>query len=199
MDVAPSEQTAPIDAAAQRVPSKRDEAQPEVLRVAWDRYAVLDRQALRMKRLVEVQRYVILTLGLIGTILGLLRAAYDYQITYLSDPLRLLLLLIPVLLTAIVLAAAWVRYSSKATVLRTGADTVKREIYRYRTGIGPYREEESRRAALAERVTSIIAELVKSNPSLPVLEDYSGDIRSYSFLADDDDGMSPLSLSAPFQ
>jgi len=124
----------------------RELATDKVLQQAWQTFATYDLNAGNQQSWFRHLQMWILCVGLIGTALAIsdqvLQTYHvydDLRQTVLSKVLKYLLILIPIGLTALVAASNRFKQGSKWMLLRAGAESIKREIYKYRVK-GYYKE-----------------------------------------------------------
>jgi hypothetical protein len=176
----------------------------QTLRMAWHRFAVLDKTANRQQTAFRLQQRWILGLGVLVTTLvvvqGVLRTrgVLDRQ-PGLATGLHDVIVAVPIVAAALIAAAARFRPGGRWVVLRGTAEAVKREIYRYRTRTGAYSSAHtrklSREAKLAEAVGSAMGTLMRTDVNRAALDKYdaSQQLPPKDGAAAGDDGMSPLS------
>lgn len=163
----------------------------KVLTQAWEVFADYDLNAnIQQKRFGTLQM-AILTLGVIGTALAIAQqlpspvvdpARWSYKVlhgalgpnlTWLRIALHQILIIIPILLTVLITASNRFKQGSKWLLLRAGAESVKREIYRYRTRAMDYKDNPEQR--LAERVEDITRRTMRTEVNLSAVVPYSKD------------------------
>jgi hypothetical protein len=111
--------------------------------------------------------------------------------------LQYVIVAIPVIVT--ILAAVLNRFNSgqKWISLRSTAETLKSEIFRYRTQSGIYQLEPgteiNRETKLADKVQSLNNHLMQTEVNLSALKPYQGTLPPPNSIADNDDGVSVLS------
>ena len=107
-----------------------------VLTQAWEIFADYDLNANIQRRRHNLLQLTILIVGVAGTALAISEQVFG---TWLG--IRQLLIIIPILLTVLVTAANRFKQRNKWLLLRAGAESIKREIYRYRARAKEYAEE----------------------------------------------------------
>lgn len=118
--------------------------------------------------------------------------------------LRYIIMFIPILISILLAAANRFNSGTKWLLLRTSAEAVKRDIYRYRTRCEVYSPEQtttvSREVKLANKLQAVGKQLMQSEVNLSALHAYKGDVPEYigtgeSLYTTDptDDGLSDLS------
>ena len=183
---------------------KRQLQEDQTLRIAWHRFAVLDKTAKRQQAAFRLQQRLILSLGVLATTLVVMQAVLrtrgvlDRQ-PGLATGLHDVIVAVPIVAAALVAAAARFRPGGRWVVLRGTAEAVKREIYRYRTRAGAYSNAHtrkvSREAKLAEAVGSTMGTLMRTDVNRAALDEYDDaeGLPPEGGAAAGDDGMSPLS------
>jgi SLOG in TRPM, prokaryote/SMODS and SLOG-associating 2TM effector domain 1/Protein of unknown function (DUF4231) len=176
----------------------------QTLRMAWHRFSMLDKTANRKQTAFRLQQRWILGLGVAATTLvvvqGFLRAN-DVLARHplLASSLHVVIVAVPIVVAALVAAAARFRPGSRWVVLRGSAEAIKREIYRYRARAGAYSNAQtrkvSREAKLAEAVGSTMSTVMRTDINRSALEAYDDaeGLPPQGGAAEGDDGMSPLS------
>jgi hypothetical protein len=116
----------------------------QLLLQAWENFADYDLNAnLQQRRFEWIQRSI-LAIGIVATALALIKQIKNP--TGLSPTRDIwwfsyyILLLIPIILTILITAANRFKQGNKWLLLRAGAESIKREIYRYRARAGDYKE-----------------------------------------------------------
>lgn len=152
-----------------------------VLLQSWGHFADYDLNAGIQQRRFQRLQVAIILIGVLGTALALANqvgkgneswASWRYWWFYFprkenTDAVNppwvgwwlahYLLLVIPVLLTILITAANRFKQGNKWLLLRAGAEAIKREIYRYRTRAGDYREVPSVTTIASPAATASLA------------------------------------------
>lgn len=180
---------------------------------AWKNFGTFDAAANRQQREFRRLQFWMLVLGVLGTFLALtkqsmaqLHTSSEYKVyfdailgsyyTWLDNILFYVILVIPIMITA--LAAAFNEFSAgkKWTLLRASAESIKKEIYRYRAKSDIYSdqatENETREVKLGRRINTIQANLMTGEAKLAALPDYRGPIPPMYAAHPEDDGLSFL-------
>ena len=159
------------------------------LKEAWKLFATYDALAGSLRSAFERTQAAILLLGIVATLLALLHDALGGELLHWA-------VVVAPVLVAVLIALANRRAAGKRWVLlRAAAESVKAEIYRYRTVTGIYAAAEpaSRQHVLAGRLEAIEARLVQTEASGGPLSPYAGPLPPDMYgAARDDDGLSPL-------
>jgi hypothetical protein len=133
-----------------------------VLLQAWEQFADYDLNAKYQQKRFNRLQIAIIVIGLLGTVLAIAKEVWNHDGVktalkdwwfYLHTPREVtphwvgwwlvyyLLLAIPICLTILITAANRFKQGNKWLLLRAGAEAIKREIFRYRTRSGDYREK----------------------------------------------------------
>jgi len=183
---------------------RREAESDAILRGAWQRFATLDLNANRQQRTFRRVRAGILTLGLVGAFLAILkstlvapagapgRVVYVEARSLLDNVLYTLVLVIPIVVAGAVAAGNLFKPGNKWLLMRAAAEAIKREIFRYRTRAADYRHAD-RDSVLAQRVEDVTRRLARTEVNTTALQDYDGTIPPGMDAAGDDDGLSALS------
>lgn len=150
---------------------------------AWEVFADYDLNAiLQQKRFGKLQ-LAILVLGVLGTGLAILQQLYapkngEHQLLPVSwTPgihrwwlVHYALIALPILLTVLITAANRFKQGSKWLLLRAGAESIKREIYRYRARAKDYQENPEQ--LLSKRVEDITQRTMRTEVNVSGLMPY---------------------------
>jgi SMODS and SLOG-associating 2TM effector domain 1/Protein of unknown function (DUF4231) len=176
---------------------------------AWQRFGKYDKNATIAQKRFIYQRKLILTLGVAATTIAVLYSEIENYVNtdpawipvWVNQALALELLHIFVVVIPIVsgvLAAGTVKFNMGISwvMLRSSAEALKKEIYRYRTQVDEYSpartQTESRDVELARKVKIISKRLMETQVNQTGLEPYKGDLPPLYGTADGDDGFSDL-------
>ncbi len=170
------------------------------LELAWEQFAVLDDNAIRRQNEFRRTQALILTLGVLGTVLAVTQATLEadglFRNQWGRDLLHYVIIVIPIALAGMLTAAARFSAGSKWVVLRGSAEAVKREIFRYRARVGVYADAGdagvARQARLAERVSTISAGVMKTEVNLAAFRPYKGVVPPPRSVGSGDDAFSVL-------
>jgi hypothetical protein len=150
----------------------------KVLMQAWEVFADYDLNADLQQDRFDALQLTILVLGVLGTALAVVKSILFPDGRPANPPavwwvLYELLIVIPILLTVLITAANRFKQGSKWLLLRAGAESIKREIYRYRARAMDYKENPEQR--LAERVEDVTRRTMRTEVNLSALVPYSKD------------------------
>ena len=167
------------------------QAEP-VLKDAWQQFATYDQMAVRLRGTFTRSQGLILLLGVAATLLGLI----DNQVN--GAPLHWAAIAVPILISVLIAVASRRAFGQRWVVLRAAAESIKAEIYQYRTR-GTTAAGASRRAGdtaaarLAARLEAVDNRLLQTEASSGPLPPYRGPLPPEMYgAARDDDGLSPL-------
>jgi hypothetical protein len=165
-----------------------------VLKDAWRTFASYDGLAARLRRTFGRFQASILLLGIIATLLALLDNAIG------APALHWTVVAAPILVSVVIALANRRGAGKRWVLLRAAAESVKGEIYRYRTRTGIYADRRlpgadpaTRPRRLAAQIDAIEAGLMHTEASSGPLTPYDGPLPPEMYGAGrDDDGLSPL-------
>ncbi|MGH9933196.1 MAG: DUF4231 domain-containing protein, partial [Pyrinomonadaceae bacterium] len=158
-----------------------------VLLQAWERFAVYDWNAMLQKQRFDDLQITILTVGFVATALAVAKQYFTNGVD--GGPgsfwwnVRYLLIVLPIVLTVLIAVGNKFKQGNKWLLLRAGAEALKREIYRYRTRAGDYKETYTRPAppelppptpeqVLAQRVEEITRRAMRTEVNSSSLKPY---------------------------
>jgi SLOG in TRPM, prokaryote/SMODS and SLOG-associating 2TM effector domain 1/Protein of unknown function (DUF4231) len=160
-----------------------------VLKSAWQEFASCDGMAKRLRKLFAGLQAAILLLGVTATLLALL-----YDETH-SRALHWLVVVAPILASVLIALVGRYAAGQRWVLLRGAAESIKSEIFRYRTRTPPYTDAAPavRYRALAGRVDAIKNLLMQTEVSTGELPEYAGPLPPLMYGSGDaDDGLSEL-------
>lgn len=115
----------------------------------------------------------------------------------ISELLRSFIIFIPIMITALLAAANRFNTGAKWLLLRGSAQSVMREIFKYRARADHYFSNEkgqsSREERLAERLKDINSALLQTDINTSALQSYKNSLPPVNCIASNDDGVSRLS------
>lgn len=154
-----------------------------VLRLAWERFALYDANAIRQQKGFNRLELWILVLGLLGTLLALIQTTLrtqGFNLIRLDQALHYAIVVVPITIAALVAAANRFKAGGKWILLRASAEAIKREIYRYRARAGIYSQQRtpqtSPESELAQKLDPISRQLMQTDVNLSALRPYEGSI-----------------------
>lgn len=173
----------------------------KVLMQAWEVFADYDHNANLQQKRFSVLQFSILLLGVLGTALAIIQQIYAPQnhdthellpVTLSPAPppdpsgkpdpfahgyqwwlLRHSLIILPILLTVLVTAANRFKQGNKWMLLRAGAESIKREIYRYRARAMYYKTNAEQQ--LSQKLEDITRRTMRTEVNLSALKPYDKD------------------------
>ena len=111
--------------------------------------------------------------------------------------LQYVIVAIPVIVTILIAVLNRFNSGQKWILLRSGAEVLKSEIFRYRSQSGIYQLEQntetSRETILADKVQRFNNHLIQTEANLSALKSYQGPLPPQNSIADNDDGVTVLS------
>jgi len=152
----------------------------DILENAWSRFDDLDLAANEKQRQFRNMQIWILSLGVAATLLAVLIsghslpagfAAWLYGLPFapslhVPQILHILLILVPITISILASFNSRFRQGNKWILLRAAAESIKREIFRYRTRSGIYSETQCSQASaqskLATKIKDITSNLMQS-------------------------------------
>ncbi len=179
---------------------------------AWQRFAEYDANAVyRQKRFNSFQFWILLLAVVTTLIVILQQQLFGTKIvevssdgtertlpTHLFDRIfHITIIALPIIVSILVAASNRFKEGHKWILLRASAETIKQQIYRYRTGTNKYRSEpdaeKTPKEILAERIENISSKLMKTDVNVSSLRPYKGALppRMYGAAAEDD-GVGPM-------
>jgi SLOG in TRPM, prokaryote/SMODS and SLOG-associating 2TM effector domain 1/Protein of unknown function (DUF4231) len=168
--------------------------EPDVtLRSAWERFAVLDLNANLQQRRFSWLQASVLILGLAGATIAVVKSVLKDPVLDGSGVERALyyaVLGIPIVVSVAIAGGNRFKPGSKWLLMRAAAESVKREIFRYRTRSGDYRHAD-RDGVLALRIEDVTRRLAFTEVNTLAFTPYLGMIPPMAGMVDD--GLSSLS------
>jgi hypothetical protein len=182
----------------------RDSGGESVLAQAWRRFAAIDSAAKKQQQDFDRSQKHILVLGVLTVLVAIGQAVLQARIqavgasladwmTTLESVLSVVLISVPILLSAMIAAANRFNYGKRWMLLRAAAESIKREIYRYRLHGASYAVDDRREKTLARRVEGITRRLMRTEVNTTSLPIYRGPIPPKDAAHPRDNGMSRLS------
>lgn len=170
------------------------------LDLAWQRFAEYDQNANRQQRAFAWTQGSVLILGVIATLLAIISFLYEDSEGvnfFIERGLYFVLLAVPIVIS--LLTALGNRFSAgnKWILLRASAETIKKEIYRYRTRTEIYSDRAtkkiSREMKLDQKTEALSRKLMQTEVNVSAIKPYQGPIPPKNVAPGDDDGKSFLS------
>lgn len=169
-----------------------------VLMQAWETFADYDLNAKRQQKRFSQIQMASLIIGVLGTALAIIQQVYapkdgtdahnlipaalttDGNWHWKTEPslgwwiIHQLLIIIPILLTVLIAAANRFKQGNKWLLLRAGAESIKREIYRYRTRSMDYKQQPEQQ--LSQKVEDITRRTMRTDVNSSALSPYNKDL-----------------------
>jgi len=158
--------------------SEQQEGKNSILKEAWDRFLLYDKNASRIQSCFKREQFWILFLGVFVTILTLTKTQLlnDEIIErnfFIDELLQYLIILLPITISVLTAAANRLKKGNKWVLLRAGAEAIKREIFRYRVFEETIAIKEptalSWKERLANKMNQISDKLVKTEVNMMAL------------------------------
>lgn len=193
----------PVTGATTAVP----DGPASVVPLVWCRLAAYDQAAQRLRRQQSRLQVLILTLGVVVTGLAILQNQLgdEGDGRWWDDALRASLVVLPVLTSVLIATAASLAPGRRWVQLRSAAESIRREIFTWRTRTGPYAADavaagQTDVEVLISRVEEIEIRLVHSDAgstTLPVIAPADAVARAGGDPSDD--GVSVLGADGYFR
>jgi len=139
------------------------------LKLAWQRYAQIDTNAVKASTVYFQLRSWILVLGLLATLLAVLIEIFG-TVGLLGQLLSVSLIVVPALSSVVVAFTNKFQKGERWLALRTGAEEIKKEIFLYRTIM---QQEPIRDYWLSDRLAAIQRQVFETLGDIP-LTPYTG-------------------------
>ena len=188
----------PPEALARRI--GRELGGDTTLRQAWLRFGALDLAAVGQQKFFRRMQILILALSV-----GVTAAVVAHQAVPgrclipiwgldlgCERGLHYLVIIAPIVLSVLIGWTNRFHHGKRWVLTRQAAEAIKREIFQFRTGAAPYRDEATREKDLAKAIEDVTRRLARSEANTTALPIYSGPIPPQYATGDGDDGMSPL-------
>jgi hypothetical protein len=185
-----------------RILLSRIDLRVDTLTDSWNRYDELDQAAIRKQVLFRELQLTILGLGLVATLLAIVRSGNalplwvkslipTQYVPALQNLSHILIVLTPITISILVAASSRFREGNKWILLRASAEAIKREIFRYRMQAGAYSNDQclqtSRESKLAAKLKEISSALAQSEVNRTNLASVTKDEPTrLTFLSPDD-------------
>jgi hypothetical protein len=172
-----------------------------MLRQAWRRFAAIDAAAVRQQHEFDVSQQWILALGLVAVALAIVQTVLPFDETvdtagpkrWLHELLRLVLIVVPIGVSVLIAVSNRFKPGKRWVLLRSAAESIKREIYRFRLRALGYEQDETREKKLSETIEDITRRLARTEANTTALAAYAGTIPPPNAASERDDGLSQLS------
>lgn len=157
----------------------------ETLKEAYERFRELDLAALRKEKLFRRIELVLIILAVIASLLAILSSLFYHPALHVA------VVVVPILISIVGAYNSHFREGNKWILFRGSAESLKREIYRFRVKAGVYSDEQcqqaSRESKLAAKLKDILSALEQSEANKTNLRPVSkGDATWNNFLSPDD-------------
>ncbi len=172
---------------------QRECACESLLRLAWQRCAALGQAARQQQKDFTTVQGWITVLGVAVVFLSVLHSvagAHNWDDAVAG--LRYVLIAVPILVSTLIVVANRYSPGKRWVLLRAAAESLKREIYRYRVRPRHAAVDGVREKALQQAMEDITRRLARTEVNSMGLPPYTGPLPPPSSLARGDDGMSLL-------
>lgn len=171
---------------------------------AWQVFADFDLNAIHTQARFRSLRRVILSLGVVATVMAILYENYLAGVTLViplfNTPVagifRVIVVLLPITVSMLLTWANKFERGMNYVLLRGAAETIKREIFEFRAKYGEYNDQanaiEPREIKLWQRVQTISERLMKTEVNKDGLEVYKGILPPPNATSKDDEGFNFL-------
>jgi SLOG in TRPM, prokaryote/SMODS and SLOG-associating 2TM effector domain 1/Protein of unknown function (DUF4231) len=173
------------------------QAEPTLKR-AWQTFAGYDAIANGARRTFSRVQAALVILGIGGTFLALLDNAREFR-SWLEEVVHWTVVASPILLSVLIALAVRLGFGKRWVLLRGAAETIKSEIYRFRSRTGIYgaacarKTGRTREQTLALRLNAVDERLLHTEASSFPLTPYEGPLPPQMYGASaGDDGLSSL-------
>ena len=171
------------------------------LQQAWLRFGALDLTAVGQQKFFRRMQGLILALSVGVTATVVLHQAipdrcpipFSGQGFGCGRGLQFLVIVAPIALSVLIGWTNRFHHGNRWVLTRQAAEAIKREIFQFRTGAAPYRDESTREKDLAKAIEDVTRRLARSEANTAALPIYSGPIPPQFAAGEGDDGTSPLS------
>ena len=171
------------------------------LRQAWLRFGALDLAAVGQQKFFRRMQGLVLafSVGVTATVVlhqevpDRCRIPFSGQDFGCGHGLQFLVIIAPIALSVLIGWTNRFHHGQRWVLTRQAAEAIKREIFQFRTGAAPYRDEATREKDLAKAIEDVTRRLARSEANTTALPIYSGPIPPQYAAGKGDDGMGPLS------
>ena len=167
-----------------------------VLRQAWRRFAALDAAAIVQQVDFKTNQKRILLLGVLAVLLAIVYSLISDELVkaypaadLLRTVLRGLLIVTPILSSVLIAATNRFKPGKRWVLLRSAAESIKREIYLYRLRAEGYDADDTREKNLSQAVEDITRRLARTEANTTALPAYTGPIPPANAASAQDDGL----------
>jgi hypothetical protein len=173
-----------------------------VVKLTWSRLASYDVTAGRLRRNSERLEASILLFGIVVTFIALLQNAFEINGIdgWWNEVFHWTLVVMPVVVSVMIAMSASMAIGKRWVLLRAASESIRRELFAWRTRTGTYREVPGKQVSphssveqLVERVCAIESRLMKSEVGSSTLVDVgAAPPVALAGAHDEDDGVSRL-------
>ena len=171
-----------------------------VLRQAWRRFAALDRAAIVQQVDFKNTQKRILVLGVLAVFLAIVYSLLTDEFVsahagfdLLRSALNGVLILVPIASSVLIAASNRFKPGKRWVLLRSAAESIKREMFLYRLRAEGYDADDTREKNLSKAVEDITRRLARTEANTTALPAYTGPIPPANAASALDDGLRFLS------
>ncbi len=180
--------------------SQESDEDTSTIKLAWQSFGQYDANANRQQSIFNRLQKSILAFGVLGTTLAvaqsqLIIVGLESNIPAVGDYdiLRIVIVTIPIIITLLMTTSNRFNAGTKWILTRASAETIKKEIYRYRTHTEIYSDSEtkklSREIKLARKLDRISSKIMQTEVNTSAMPPYTGAIPPLYGAADGDEGL----------
>jgi hypothetical protein len=150
----------------------RELGDDKVLIQAWETFADYDLNANIQQKRSDVLQLSVIILGVIGTALAISKQFIigNEDTQFLGPLITNILIVIPILLTILITASTRFKQGNKWLLLRAAAESIKREIFRYR--VSAMNDQAAAQQQLAQKVEDITRRTMTTEVNTTSLKPY---------------------------
>ncbi len=172
-----------------------------ILKNVWQQLATYSANSMRAQRRFHALRFSVLALSVIATFVALLYSMprFDpfFKRHWMRETLRIIVIATPILMSALQAMSLRFKEGNKYVLFRSSAESLKREIFRYRMKVDLYSpkrttHEVSRDVKLVRKMQKIGNQLMDTEAAQEHLWEYTGELPPKKSIAAGDDGMSDM-------
>jgi hypothetical protein len=174
------------------------ESDDTTLQLAWQRFAMYDANAERQQKEFGRQQKSILVLGVLATLFALIQTQLEILAlaVVVRESLYYLILIIPITLSLLIARSNSRNAGAKWILSRAGAESIKKEIYRYRARAEIYSDRKTKKLSrdikLTRKIDAISSKLMQTEVNTSAMPSYKGPIPPKYGAAEGDDGLTFL-------
>ncbi len=167
-----------------------------VLRQAWRRFAAIDQAAIVQQGDFKKSQKRILLLGVVAVLLAIVYSLLTDEFIkthagwqLLRTALNGVLILVPIASSVLIAASNRFKPGKRWVLLRSSAESIKREMFLYRLRAEGYDADDTREKNLSKAVEDITRRLARTEANTTALPAYTGPIPPPNAASAQDDGL----------